>query len=145
MVQGTLNYCLSFSNLLMAYLLSNSEFGSIASTSKVATKQTPMVVTIVVNITKCKLWAALRTPPCNPPHLPPCVFIISSSVFSSWKSSSLGFFYLLPYVPPTFESSQIRGPPKGRIHLAMPMLFFLFVFQLVKCYFHSLFHWNFSP
>jgi hypothetical protein len=27
----------------------------------------------------------------------------------------------------------------------MPMLFFLFVFQLVKCYFHSLFHWNFSP
>jgi hypothetical protein len=44
---------------------------------------------------KCKLHATLWNPSCNPPQLPPCEFIISSSMFSSWNLKVLGFFYLL--------------------------------------------------
>ncbi len=47
---------LSFSNLFKTiYLLSYSEFSSIASTSKATTNGIPMVVTIVWVLMKCKL------------------------------------------------------------------------------------------
>jgi hypothetical protein len=50
---------LIFSNLLKVYFLSYSEFGFTTSTSKLATNGTPMVVTIVWGLVKCKLQVAL--------------------------------------------------------------------------------------
>ncbi len=126
MVQGTLDCCLIFSSLLIAYLLSYSKFGSTTSTSKAAIEGTPMVVTIVTNLMKCKLHATLWNPSCNPPQLPPCEFIISSSMFSSWNLKVGLFFSIILYVPFALESNQIIGPPQGRIHLVSPCSFFCF-------------------
>jgi len=74
--------CLSFSNLLMACLLSYLEFSYITSTSKLAMDGIPMVVTIVGDLMMSKLWADLWNSPCNPPWLPPFACTISSSIFS---------------------------------------------------------------
>jgi hypothetical protein len=45
-------------SFLKARFLSYSEFGSTASTSKATIDETPMVVTVIWGLVKCKLRAA---------------------------------------------------------------------------------------
>jgi hypothetical protein len=90
----------------------------------------PTVVTIVGGFMKCKLCATLWNPPSNPPqllmvHISSPLLYFHIEILESWF-----VFILLPSMPLALDSSQVTSLHEGRIHPALPMLIFVFVFQL---------------
>lgn len=132
-----LNSRLNFSNLLMAYFFSYFKSSSTTSTSKVSIDVTPMVVIVVGDFMKCKLWATLWNSPCNLPWLPPCACIVSFFVSSFWNFKILVYFCstiicaTCPWKSQSNRSSWRYNPSWG------PLLFFWLIFQLERCYFKT--------
>ncbi len=123
----TLNGRLNFSNFFMAYLFSYFKSSFTTCTSKVTTNVTPMVVIVVGDFMKCKLWATLWNSPCNLPWLPPYACFVSFLISSFWNFIGL---FLLCHRPHALENNLVIGLLKGKTHLAFPLLFFWFISNL---------------
>lgn len=105
-----------------------------------------MVVIVVCGLMNYKLQVALLNFRRNLPWLPLGEYIVFFFFFFHFENFKFGFvFALLPFVPHALESNQVTSHLEGKIHLVLPLSFFLLVFQLKSGYFHFFFHRNFLP